>query len=236
MLRSAKTMPEFSQPASDGTLPANFDEWQRGVTYTVRPDIQAPLVRGREYRILTAVRRKIAKGEDFTGYGELYHRANAITAARIAGFAYPSEGELLHRWTMCHGWQRIDLGSANDLLMVFITTCLICAAEGTQKPQGEDPPSASQLRSPGGAFLETIHQVNTQPMDEIYIDFDHCDLPASPSDIVMFSYGEYVSTAKGIDFEPFVKRAGLRARFHCSFLNPEPREETLQILRREWFQ
>ena len=35
-------------------------------------------------RILAGVRRKIAKGEEFTAYADLYHRATAIADARIA--------------------------------------------------------------------------------------------------------------------------------------------------------
>ena len=61
---------------------AGFADWQQGVTYTVRPEILSPLVRGREYRITAGVRRKIASGEEFTAYADLYWRASAIAKAR----------------------------------------------------------------------------------------------------------------------------------------------------------
>src|SRR6185295_5233015 len=122
-------MPDFSQSGSDGSLPDGFQEWQWGVTYTVRPELLAPLLCGREYRLITAVRRKIPKGKDFTGYGQLYQRAKAIATARIAELQCPAEAEPLHSWVFCHGWQRLDIGSADDLIIVFLTTGVVCPVE-----------------------------------------------------------------------------------------------------------
>jgi hypothetical protein len=52
-------MSRFSKPGSDGTPASDFREWRSGVTFTVRPEILAPLQPGREYRINANVRLKI---------------------------------------------------------------------------------------------------------------------------------------------------------------------------------
>ena len=57
----------FLEPGADGKLSSNYAEWQFGVTYRVRPEIQSPLNRGREYRILTSVRRKVGRERKFKG-------------------------------------------------------------------------------------------------------------------------------------------------------------------------
>ena len=49
-------MSDFSQTGSDGAVPFSMSEWQRGTVYTVRPEMLAPLVRGREYRCTAIVR------------------------------------------------------------------------------------------------------------------------------------------------------------------------------------
>ena len=221
-------MPDFSQPGSDGALPSGFTDWQWGVTYTVRPEILSPLISSHEYRMIATVRRKIAKGEEFTAYGDLYQRATAIANARISELTYP-EDEPLYTWIQCHGWRRIDIGAVNDLLIAFLTVGLVCPKQTDAKPQGENAPAPAELMTPGGATLETLQRVNSQRIDEAYIDFDHRDLSCANPDIALFSYGEYVPASQGIDFEPFVKRAESRAIFHYNQVHG------LSVIRREWF-
>jgi hypothetical protein len=91
-------MPDFLQAGNDGTLPDGFTVWRRGVTYTVRPEILTPLHRGQEYQINATVRRKIANGEEFTAYGDLYQRCTGILRARSAKLTSCDEGEPLHTW------------------------------------------------------------------------------------------------------------------------------------------
>ena len=80
-------MPDFSRPGSDGALPDGFAEWQRGVTYTVRPELLAPLASGRDYRLNVTLRRRHPLDREFTGYDELYQRVSGIAAARVAAVA-----------------------------------------------------------------------------------------------------------------------------------------------------
>jgi hypothetical protein len=134
--------PDYSQPGSDGELPSDFEEWKWGVTYTVGPEVVSLLGVGREYRMTTAVRRKIARGEEFSGYGELYRRARAIGATRAAELALAAGGERLHTWIISHGWRRIDIGGVNDLLIAFRTTGTVYPEPDQAKPEGEAEPDA----------------------------------------------------------------------------------------------
>jgi hypothetical protein len=67
---------------------------------------------------------------------------------------------------------------------------------------------------------------------EGYVDFMGEDDRKDPS-IAMFSYGEYVPTTVGLDYEPFIRRAEDRTRFSIRLSGKEKRP--LQIVRRQWF-
>ena len=224
---------DFSQPGSDGALPSGFIEWQRGVTYTVRPEMLFPLVCGREYRLTASVRRKTAKGEPFTAYADLYQRASAIADARIAELICADEAAALHRWIVWHGWRSLEAGP-HQLLFAFLTIGLVWTKEGDPKPRGENAPTPAELVAPGGATLEELQRVASQRSDEIYIDFDHRDLACANPDIVMFSYGEYSPACERINFEPFVQGAENRARFHYELFKAQCSKDTFRIVRREW--
>ena len=200
------------------------------------PEMAAPLMSGREYRITTAVRRKVARGAEFTGYGELYRRATTIAEARIAELTCPAEAALLHTWLPSHGWRRIDIGAAYDLLIVFQTRGIVYLNPGDAKPAGDNVPTPAELLVPGGATAEMLAAQAGGPrrMDEIYIDFDHRDPSDTNHDIVMFSYGERLPASEGIDFQPFVERAERRARFHYELLKGPSRGDAMTIVRREW--
>src|SRR5438128_5211426 len=137
-------MPDFSQPGNDGALPSGFTDWQRGVTYTVRPEMLSPLRCSQEYRITASVRRKTPKGEEFTAYGDLYRRASAIANARIAELTCPDEGTPLHTWVLCHGWRSIDVGP-HKFPIAFLTIGLVCPKKGDEKPQGENAPAPAEF-------------------------------------------------------------------------------------------
>lgn len=212
--------PDFTQPGNDGELPAGFKEWQRGVTYTVRPEMLAPLVPGREYNLLVSVRRTVPKDQEFTAYGDLYHRAAAIASGRAAAGS--------HAWIKGHGWASKEFG-AHRFVFAFLTLGLTA---GGEKPVGLNPPTPEALMAPGhdppGIF--TSKPIEPKSIDETYTDFDHRDPDCAYPDIVLFSYGEYVPSAEGLDFEPYIARAETMAKFHRGLIEEGP----LDIVRREW--
>ena len=231
------SQPDFFQPGDDGALPDGFIEWQRGLTYTVHPVILEPLRQGHHYRINATVRRTIAKGETFT-YDEVYERATAIANARIAELQCASERAPLHTWILAQAWFRHELGAQN-LVSATITKGLVCTQEETARPRGEDVPAAALLATPSGGVPEAFaakhrHDTGERYVDEFYVDFDMSDPSGAGRDITL-SYGEYVTACRGVNFEPFVRRAESRARFHCQWLTDAPSEtRPLRVVRREW--
>ena len=232
-------MPDYLQNGNDGALPEGFAVWRRGVTYTVRPEIRSPLLSGREYLINATVRRKIVDGERFTAYGDLYRRCVAILRARSAEVRGSDESECLHAWVQWHAWWRGAIfdkypGAGNHTVACSsITIGLAYLKKGDPKPQGQNTPEPAQLVRPGGIAAESLFSRNAprQRFDEVYIDFDFNGHAAASPDTT-FSYGEYVPSTYGINFEPFVQRAEGLAKFHSRSLS---QEGSAEILRREWF-
>ena len=228
-------MTEFNRPGSDGALPSGFAQWQCGLTYTVRPQMLRPLLRGREYRINFSVRRKCTRNEEFRAYGDLYGRAVAIARARIAELTCADDGEPIHTWIRAHGW---FAGEAFKIPSATLTLGLVFPNERSTQPQGEQPPSSAELMAPGGFTPEMLVAKGGAPkqIDEIYTDFDFRDPTSSRAD-VMISYGENIQTCNGIDFHGVLQRAEGRARFYFRlFPSGQACEKSaFQIVRREWY-
>jgi len=212
---------DFSQPGSDGALPEGFKEWHWGVIYTVRPELLAPLARGREYRIVASVRRRVAKDEDFSAYEELYQRAAWAARARIADLTCVDEGEPLHTWVISQSWG--CFGEEHRFAAAGIGLGVVFPNAGGPRPEGLIAPDAAELMSPGP--LPGV--VEPRQIDEIYNEFDVRELPYAHSDIFLFSYGEYVPDHRGMRFDRFVERAEKLAQAHAG-------AEPLRILKREW--
>ena len=174
------------------------------MVYTVRPEMLALLVRGQEYRILVGVRRLAAAGVDFREYGVLYERARAIARLRVAA---RQAAEELHTRVLFHGWRAIEAFDRH-FIFVFITTGV---TNGGATLEGERPPTAEELTIPGGASIELLREQAKNRVSEIYIDFDH---GATDDGHFLFSYGEHVPSAEGVDFAPFIQRAEALARHH----------------------
>ena len=229
-------MPDYSQPGSDGVLPAGVNEWLRGLVYTAKPQIPSPLRRGQEYRITVAFKQKVGKIEEFAGYGNIYQRVTAIARARIAQLTDPHDGEPLHTWIVCHGWR--SLGDAGSIATAFLTMGLLCPENGDPKlPSGESVPTAAALMEPDGATLEMLTRFAPQRVDELYNGFDFSDPSGVSTDPITVSYGERIPSSEVVDFRPFVQRAEKMARFYYDELERRPGSEScpLQILRREWY-
>jgi hypothetical protein len=231
------SQPDFFRPGGDGVLPNGFVEWQRGLTYTVRPEILAPLRLGREYRINATVRRTIMTGIAVT-YDEVYHQAAAIANARIAELRSGEQGDALYTWILAHAWFCHELG-AQTLVSASITMGMVCPEDGAAKPQGENVATTAALTAHSGgspAAFEAKHLDGTgqRHLDEMYVDFDVSD-PSRAGREVTLSYGEYVATCRRLEFEPYVHRAESRARFYHSLARrPNVEKGSFAIVRREW--
>ena len=200
--------------------------------YTARPEIPAPLVRGRQYRITAAFKRKIASSETFTGYEDLYQRATTLANARITELQRAERFDSLHQWILFQGWR--SMGDAYRIACAFVTMGLVCPEPRAAKPEGEPAPASAELMIPGGATLEMLSTHAPQQVDEIYNEFDLRD-PGAGAGLVTFSYGERAPAVRELDFEPFVRRAGNRARLYWESLSSRPAGDGFRALRREWW-
>jgi hypothetical protein len=224
--------PDYSAPNSDGTLPDGYNPWGWCLSYTLRPELRGPLVIGREYRICVSVLRKAHDNEEFTGYAGLYNRATDIANARAAIFEQRAPGQILHKRILTQGWFRHKNFS---LVRAFLTIGLTPVSEGDARPEGLNAPAPQELKSPGGMTPDNYDASTArhhQQFHELYSDNDGRDA-SPPTGVFLVSYGEFVETCKGIDYEPFVERAEQLARSHYRFLTKE--HQPLQIVRREWF-
>ena len=217
-----KTVPDFSQAGSDGTLPGGFKPWRWSVAYTVRPELLSPLEYGREYTISARLVRKLNPGYEF-----LYERATAIAKARIAQLKPSARDEILHTRIRTHGWFRDEARNITSAWMAVGVTCL---KQGDAKPDGEKSPAPQELAAPGGmtpANFTPEAAAITKNCDELYSDVDVRDESEAGKGVFTMSYGEYANTCSGIDFRPYVRRAEALASWRAG-------SDSLNIIRREW--
>lgn len=224
-------MPEIFEAGNDGELPSGFGAWRRGITYTVRPEMLSPLVRGREYRMNATVRRTFAAGE-VAGFQGLYERCVVILGRRNAMFTGLGEGVPLHSWIQWQAWWSGKLSDkypgAGDgyVANASITIGLSFPNDGEPMPLGQDVPQPVDLLNSGGD-----QNVPTMNFNEGFVEFDF-DGSASAATDTTISYGEYVEATDRIQFDSTVRRAENLACFHGRSVSPERLPE---ILRREWF-
>jgi hypothetical protein len=219
-LALSKTKPDFSCPGNDGeSLPEGFNQWRSCVSYTVRPEIYTPLIAGGEYRIFV---RSIQKG---ASYAELYKRALAIAKGRAEKLR-SAEGLVLHSRLVVQGWFRYE---AIDVPTAYLTLNVTAHRAADSMPEGLIPPTAEELSGPGGMTPETVPQSAFTPK-EIHESYTDPGELGDDQQIILISFGEYVSSLDGIDYAPFVERAEKLAKFHSEFLKGR-----WTIMRREWF-
>jgi hypothetical protein len=228
--RSEETV-DFSKPGSSGTLPAEHVPWGWGVTYTVRPELLSDLDCGQEYRLTASVLWKRPHDETFGGYADLYDRASAIAQARAAELRC-AHGGSLHTRILGHTWFR---HGSTSLVRAAVVLGVACLKDRPTKPLGEKKPDAEALAVPGG-MKPGDASAHWKLWHEIYNVVDVRDSSAARG-IWGFSYGEFVPTCDGLNYEPYVERAEKMARFHLPFLESESRsgKDELNIARREWF-
>jgi hypothetical protein len=215
-----RTPADFSLPGNDGeSLPDGFNPWRSCVSYTARPEIYAPLSYGREYLVLV---RALSRG---ASYAELYSRAIAIANGRI-GKLQCNEGQSLHSRISAQGWFRYE---TIDVPTAYLSMIVSALRPGDPLVEGLSLPTAEELAAPGGMTPENtpVPIVTGKLILESYTDPGEL---AEDQKIFLISFGEYVSSLEGIDYEPFVDRAEKLAKFHSEFLKGR-----WTIMRREWF-
>jgi len=230
-----QSLPDFSLPGADGSLPDDFIPWQWGLSYTLRPKPFSTFEHGEEYRISVYVLQPVHDKDAFCGYAGMYERTARIAGARAARLASACKNGILHKWILTQGWFR---HRNVDLDRVFLTLGVSCLKERDQKPQGETAPSAEELAKPGGMTPENIIPIAVQVHKHVHEQYGEFGLRSSnASGIFTVSYGEYVETCAVLHYEPFVQRAEDLARFHLPFLVKDTRagSEALNVVRREWF-
>ena len=222
-------MTDFAAPGADGVLPDGFDEFHRGLIYTVQPRMLAGLRLGEQYRILVTVRRKVAAAEGVESYAPFYVRAQALLQARVVELQGAHEMPL-HTWIASHGWFRMPIPGA-ALAGAAIALGVTCADGGAELPAGHGAPLPHDLRAPFVEHLGAVDRREPMQWDEFYNDFD---MGSHDAPIVTVSYGEYVESPVAIEFEPIVRRAEGRARMHYESLERDERSGPFRIVRREW--
>jgi hypothetical protein len=205
----------------EGTLPAGFVPWQRGVTCTVRPEWLAPLDACRTYLANVTVRRSVPLHEPFTDYGSLYNRAMVIVRRHLRDRAGTAT---VQTWIQAHAWFRIDLPDSS--LVSATVTLGLSANEDARAPEGEPLPSPESLRHPSGGTQESFAAKHRDPVgqrrvDYLYTDFDRAD--GSSRDVTL-SYGEYANESPS-DYAAFIRRA---ERFVRAY------DPSLELLMREF--
>jgi hypothetical protein len=220
-------LPDSLSAGGEGTLPADFVPWQRGVTCTVRPEWLAPIDACRTYLANVTVQRSAPLHEPFADYGALYNHAMVIVRRHLldrAGTAIDRAGTANPRtWIQAHAWFRIDLP---DSSLVSATVTLGLSTNEVARAEGEPLPSAENLRHPSGyspeSFVARHHDPRGQRrVDHLYTDFDRTG--GSSRDVTL-SYGEYANEAPA-DYASFIERA---ERFVESY------DPSLELLMREW--
>ena len=73
----------LSQPGEHGELPLDFQEWRRGLTYTVRPELLRPIPPRREMRVNVTVRHVAPRSAPRPSFADMYERATTTMEARI---------------------------------------------------------------------------------------------------------------------------------------------------------
>jgi hypothetical protein len=228
---------DFSRSGSDGALPDGFVPWQRGVVYTVRPELLATLQSGREYHLNVTMRRRVPGGHEFTGYGDLYRRVTEIADARIAGLARRAAGRPLQTWIHAHAWWRQDAG-AGTFLSASATRSIVLDGGRDAAPEGLGTPSAAALQTSGGQTRESfaashVDGAGQLRLDEIFTEFDTGETPGATRDLTI-SYGEYTGSPD-VAFDDYLTHAERLATFYCDALRPPAAvRQPPPIVMREW--
>jgi hypothetical protein len=201
-------------------------QWRWGVTYTVRPELLSPLVYGEKYLVTASILWKRPNDETFQGYADLYEQASALAHARTASLRC-AEDSCLHTRLLNHTWFRHE---PTHLVRAAVSLEVTCSKDGDEKPQGQSLPTRAELGAPGGMTKEQAALLPKRTWHEIYSVGDLRD-PKDHGGILGFSYGEFVPSADGLDYKPYIERAEAMTRFHLRLVG----KDNANVVRREWF-
>jgi hypothetical protein len=224
---------DFTQAGEHGELPADFQEWRRGLTYTVRPELLRPIPPTRELRLNVTVRQVALEGASRPSFADLYERAATIMDARISTLRCHDATALGRAWILAQAWFVNELGD-KSVYSASITSAVSFLNDGSSVPMGEPRPDAAALLVPSGGTPEAfaakhVNDHGSKRLDEICVDFRHSE----PVRDITISYGEYVAGCEGVDYAPIVERAARLARFHYDTLSARD-GAAFDILRSEW--
>jgi len=226
----------FSQAGEHGELPLDFQEWRRGLTYTVRPELLRPIPSRRELRMNVTVRHVAPRSAPRPSFADMYERATTIMEARIGELRCDDATALARVWILAQAWFVNDF-SVRSVYSASITSGVSFLDDAGPVPVGEPRPDTAALLVPSGGTPEAfaakhVNDQGARHLDEIYIDFEDADTSRD----VTVSYGKYVASCDEVDYAAIVQRAETRARFHYQTLSVPDGSARLpfDILRREW--
>jgi hypothetical protein len=230
------TPSKFLAPGGDGEVAPGTDLWRKGLVCTIRSPLSSLGYNRQNYRISSLYKKSIAAAHPFTGFKEAYRRAFAVANHRISQLTCPASEKMPNPIILGHGWRLIG----ENIVTALVTLGLGCPDQSSTEVQGEPVPTDEALRSPGGATLEELEELEhlaPQAADEIYNEFDLTDSPTQRADVVTFSYGEPISSGDAIDFSRFVVRAEQMARSYHGLLQTfgEAGSQPFRVRHREWF-
>jgi hypothetical protein len=223
---------EFPQAGSEGELPPDFGEWERGVTCTVKPALLVPILPGREYRLNVTV-RLVRPDPVASGFAELYKRTTAIASARARQLTCEESAVQAHHRIVAQAWFEHEIGT-KYISSASLTLGISFLHDGEAPIEGEAPPAHDALNRPSGGNPEAFSAKHldadgTRNLDELGVVFTSVD----PGYDLTISYGEYVSADEPVDFTPILDRAQRCADFHAGVSLGFERA-TPTIVRREW--
>lgn len=202
-------------------------DFRRGLIYTVHPRILAPLVAGKEYRILVSTRVLIPQHGQLPSYEPLYRRARRLARRRAQELTCQDASSRLHTWIASHAWFRMEI-SSGALAGAVLVLGAMCGA--SSPPPGREEPGAEALCSPHASELADGRGLRDGTWDEFYNDFD---MRQSVDDESVFtvSYGEYVFARDSIDVGALKSRASQRARAYFDLTEPNVE---MALVGQEW--
>jgi hypothetical protein len=225
---------KFMLPGCDGELDPSTNIWSKGVVFTTWADMLRPAVQP-GYRVSVGFKRGVSALDPPTDYHALYQRVASVATQRISELVSRDPGPVVS--ILSHGWRL--LGETGNVATAFITLALRSPEEVANGIDSARPPSAEELRTPGGTSLEDLARLAQQRPEELYSEFDFTDDSVPGSDLITVSYAESIPSipeSDPFDFNPCVERAETFAKsYHRMLERFGEVGSPFRATRREWF-
>jgi hypothetical protein len=224
---------KFMLPGCDGELDPSINIWLKGIVFTSWADMSRPVVKA-GYRVSAGFKRGVSAVDPPADFRALYERVAFVATQRMSELVPSDPGPAVS--ILCHGWRL--LGEAGNVATAFITLALR-PPEVDNGPNVERPPSAEELRAPGGTSFEDLARLAQQRPDELYSEFDFTKDSVPGSDLITVSYAETIPEVPESDpfaFKPCVERAEAFANsYHRMLERFGEVTSPFRAKRREWF-